>query len=103
MTRINYVEEGIYSYTKDDCKEIMNNLSAAHSIALSLSCPGSFNYKSYISNLDNTINEYYKEIIDIDSKLKYADTKYLEVTEDMTTKVDLLDTDVLKDRDRLIV
>lgn len=103
MTRINYVEQGIYSYTKDDCKEIITNLSSAHSVALSLSCPSNFSYKSYISNLDNTINEYYKEIIDIDAKIKFADTKYEEVTDEMTEGVLSLDISVLKDRDRLIV
>lgn len=103
MTRIKYLENGIYEQCKSSLDDIENYFSTAKTTASSLSCPSWFSLKSYINKLDNLIGEYVTDLNDIRDKIRFADTEYEDVTKNMTDDVASLSTDVLEKRERLVL
>lgn len=103
MTRINYVENGIYTLCTDDVESISKNLKSALDSASSFSCPSWFSQRSYVMSFDNKVKDFIDEFDECDDNLKYADREYEDVTETMTQDVKALTTTVLKERERMIV
>ena len=70
--------------------------------ASSLSCPSWFSLRSYVNSLDSLISDYLEDLEDIVDKIKYADTEYEDVTNEMCNDVDSLNTEIIKKRERLV-
>lgn len=102
MTRIKYLENGIYISLKTDLDDIKSNFKSAKETASSLSCPSWFSLRSYINSLDNLIDDHIDDLEDIVDKIKYADTEYEDVTNEMCNDVDSLNTEIIKKRERLV-
>lgn len=102
MTRIKYLENGIYTSLKSDLDDIKSNFQNSKNTASSLSCPSWFSLISYVNSLDSLISDYLEDLEDIVNKVKYADTEYEDVTNEMCNDVASLNKETIKLRERLV-
>lgn len=102
MTKLVFPSEGIKKSIKPNIDSTINYLNGASSSAY-MDVPTDFSYYNYLQNLKNTINSYKKEsenILDISSKV---DTNYENLDNDLKKDAQLLPTNKMSARDRMIV
>ena len=103
MSKIEYVRNGIDSYCQSDINDIISNLEKASINSNSLSCPGSFQYRSYINSLHSVINGYATDACKIEELLRYITKEYDDLNERLKTDVETLDSSLIKERERLVI
>lgn len=102
MTKLNYPSEGIYRYCRDDFELCISNLSKVISTC-NLDVPANFTYKNYLNNLPSLLNEYYKEIDSINSKLQKSNKNYDNLSDALSTSTNRMESLKIKERDRMII
>lgn len=101
MNKIIYPKEGLYIYCQVNCDNVENNLVKANS-KCTFTIPEGFEYKEYLQNLSNVINQYKSDITEIDEILKLIDKRYEELSDAMDERIKLLEVSKIEYRERAI-
>lgn len=102
MTKLVFPSEGIKKNIKPNIDSTINYLNSASASAY-FDIPSDFGYYNYLQDLKNTINSYKKEsenILDISSKV---DTNFDNLENELKKDAQLLPTNKMSARDRMIV
>lgn len=102
MSKISYPSDGIYKYSKTKIETCSNDLYNAMSYC-DFDIPYDFVYKNYLNGLSNDINNYYKEVNNINDILRSTDNNYSDLENDLSFEVSKLKSIQIKDRDRMII
>ena len=100
--KFNYPSEGIYYNCKNYTAACSKYLSGAINNCY-LDIPEDFKYYSYLAGLKDTLNNYKREIDDIDLKILSSDKKYSTLTQDLVEDIKKKDFKDIKSRDRMII
>lgn len=103
VSKIEYVKGGINSYCQTDINDVISNLEKAKACSSSLSCPGSFQYRSYINSLHSVINGYANDACKTEELLRYVTKEYDDLNERLKNDVNTLDSSLIKERERLVI
>ena len=102
MTKLVFPSEGIKKNIKPNIDSTINYLNSASASAY-FDIPSDFGYYNYLQDLKNTINSYKREaenILDISSKV---DTNFDNLENELKKDAQLLPTNKMSARDRMIV
>lgn len=102
MSKLIYPSDGIYKYCRNYIDACSNNLSNAVNNC-NLDVPSGFSYKNYLSSLSSELNDFYREINSIDSKLQKSNNNYDNLASDLSLTTKRMSILKIKDRDRMIV
>lgn len=102
MTKLTFPAEGVKKVIKANVDSTINSLNSAMSSTY-LDVPTDFSYYNYLKNLRSTINNYKNEsekILDISTKV---DNNFNNLETDLKKDAQLLPTNKMGTRDRMIV
>lgn len=101
MSKISYPAEGLYKYTKFHTENVASQMQRA-SNNFPLNIPYDFAYRKYLLSLRDTINNFYKEINQIDDKIQKADTNYNNLENSLSKAASDIMVKKITERDRMI-
>lgn len=102
MTKLSYPTTGIYNYYSSNIENCTRYLAQALSNSV-FNIPSEFVYKQRLSNLDNVISGYCKEIGEIGTKLKYSNDNFESLSDDLVNAVEKMTISKVKERERMII
>ena len=101
MTKLVYPKSGIYIMVKNNIENCNNYLIKANSNC-SFVVPSNFSYISYLRSLSSTINEFKKDLSEIDYILRDISNNYQNLEDSLLEYDSKFEVVKIKERDRMI-
>ncbi len=102
MSKINYPEKGLMTTTKSLIEECSNSISNARSQA-DLDVPHRYSRRDYLKDLDNKIDDFKKQLVDIQREIEQADRDFGEVCENAVKRIAKMNASNIIKRIRRVV
>ena len=87
MTKINFNEREIARLINQDLYDSINNLNQAVRLSSGLSIPSSFDYKKYLTTLDDELKKDLKVLVDIYNVIQDSTKTYSKINDEVIFSV----------------
>lgn len=102
MSKINFPQEGIYGYCRDNLDEAISNIYSALSNS-TFDIPSNFNNAGYMRELNSLLNKCYSEISSINLIIQTIDQKFTEMSDILEQDAKKMESIKIQERERLIL
>ena len=101
MNKVIYPREGLYIYCQADSKNVISDLEKSKQ-KCNFTIPEGYDEKAYLMKLEETLGNFKTEMTEIDDVLQAIDKRYEVLSENMESRVKLLEDIKIEYRDRMI-